>query len=188
MRPLLLRVGGLAAALFFLACLVLVLDGLNDRLHAADLAVVLGNKVNPDGLPSIMLKARLDHTVELYHQGYFKIILVSGGHGKEGYDEAAVMRTYLEAAGLPHESIYEDSNGKTTWDTAQDTANFMQQHRLQSALIISQYFHLPRCRLAFAKQGIAPLYWSHAPFWSVRDLYSVPREVIGYADYYLRRA
>jgi len=175
-------------ALFTAACVAIVFAGLNDNPHAADLAVVLGNKVQPDGTPSEMLKARLDHTVNLYRQGYFKLILVSGGHGKEGYDEPVVMRRYLEANGVPSDAILEDNEGYTTWRTAQNTARLLNDRHLNSVLIVSQYFHLPRCRLAFAKFGIEPIYASHAPFWSIRDLYSVPREVIGFCAYYSRNA
>jgi len=175
-------------AVGLVACLAITFAGLDDDLHHADLAVVLGNKVQPDGNPSEMLKARLDHTIDLYRQGWFKLILVSGGHGKEGYDEPAVMRHYLEANGIPHDAIFEDNEGYTTWLTAQNTAQFLKAHNLKSVLIVSQYFHMPRCRLAFSKFGIGPIYTSHAPFWSIRDLYSVPREVIGYAVYYFRDA
>jgi len=172
--------------LLFIACLAITLDGLDDNPHPTDLAVVLGSKADPDGQPSLMLKARLDHAVELYRQGLFKLILVSGGQEREGYDEPVVMRHYLEAAGIPRDSIFEDNQGYTTWHTAQNTARFLQEHHLTSVLIISQYFHIARCRLAFAKFGIKPVYASHAPFWSIRDLYSVPREVVGWIAYDLR--
>jgi vancomycin permeability regulator SanA len=183
---------GRLLAIFFLLLLVgslaITLDGQYDNLHVADLAVVLGSKVRADGQPSEMLKARLNHTAELYREGYFKFVLVSGGRGKEGYDEPVVMRHYLEGKAVPHESIFEDDQGYTTWRTAQNTAAFLKTHHLKSVLIISQYFHLPRCRLAFAKFGIERVYWSHAPFWSLRDFYSVPREVLGTCVYSWRPA
>lgn len=182
------RLALLLVASISLACLAIAFDGLDDHPHPADLAVVLGNKVRPDGYPSQALKARLDHTVDLYRQGAFKLILVSGAHGKEGYDEPVVMRHYLEANGIPHDAIFEDNRGYTTWHTAQNTAPFLQAHQLKSVLIISQYFHLTRCRLAFMKFGIAPIYTSHAPYWSIRDFYSLPREVMGYIAYSLRTA
>ena len=171
---------------FLLGSLAIICDGLRDNLHAADLAVVLGNAVKRDGQPSQQLQARLDHTVDLYQQGYFKLVLVSGGLGKEGYDEPAVMRHYLEAQGVPHDAIFEDDAGFNTWHTAKDTAVFLAAHRLKSVLIVSQYFHMPRCRLAFSRFGIAPAYSSHAHLWSLRDFYSVPREVVGYIGYYFR--
>jgi vancomycin permeability regulator SanA len=186
-RAALLRLGGFALAALALACLGVAIDGLHDNPHPADLAVVLGNKVNLDGSPSEMLQARLDHTADLYRQGYFKLVLVSGGHGKEGFDEPVVMRRVLEKDGIPASAIFEDNDGLTTWDTAQDTVRFLREHHLHSVFIISQYFHVPRCRLAFAKAGIAPVYWSHAVIWSFRDLYSLPREVAGLVEYSFRR-
>ncbi len=182
------RVGIIILVLILAACLAITFAGLDDDLHVADLGVVPGNKVRPDGQPSQALKARLDHAVDLYRQGYFKLILVSGAHGKEGYDEPVVMRNYLEAHGIPHDAIFEDNKGYKTWQTAQNAAVFMNEHHLQSVLIISQYFHLPRCRLAFVKFGIQPIYTSHARYWSLRDFYSLPREVIGYVVYYFRDA
>jgi vancomycin permeability regulator SanA len=160
--------------------------GLSDNLHSADLGVVLGNKVNPNGKPSIMLQTRLDHAAQLYRDGYFKLVLVSGGQGREGYDEPRVMRDVLEKEGVPSDAIFEDNGGLTTWRTAEDTSRFLRKHQLQSVLIISQYFHVPRCRLAFARNGIKTVYWSHAPFWSIRDFFSVPREVFGFAEYLIR--
>jgi vancomycin permeability regulator SanA len=179
---------GLIVLLFLVACLAIMLDGLSDNLHPADLAVVLGSRVQLDGSPSESLKARLDHTLDLYREGYFKLILVSGGRGKEGYEEAVVMRDYLASHGVLSDSILVDKDGYTTWRTAQDTVPYLTDHHLHSVLIISQYFHLPRCRLAFAKFGIGPVYWSHAPFWALRDFHSVPREVFAYADYSFRTA
>jgi vancomycin permeability regulator SanA len=172
--------------IFLAASLPIVLAGLHDNLQPADAAVVLGSKVNADGHPSVMLQARLDHAVALYYRGYFRLILVSGGHGKEGYDEPSVMRRYLEARGIPPDCILEDDAGNTTWLTAQHTARLVQDEHLHSILIVTQYFHMPRCRLAFARAGIRPVYWSHARFWSIRDIYSVPREAVG-CIYYLVR-
>lgn len=172
----------------FIGSLAITYAGLQDNLHAADLAVVLGCKVERDGQPSEGLQARLDRTVELYRQGYFKFILVSGGHGVEGYDEPVVMRHYLETNGVPATVIFEDNAGNNTWQTAQNTALFLKAHDLKSVLIISEYYHVPRCRLAFAKFGIAPIYWSHARLWARLNFYSVPREIVGIGVYSLRDA
>jgi vancomycin permeability regulator SanA len=173
---------------FALGSIAIAIDGQFDNLRPADLAVVLGSKVNRDGQPSDGLKVRLDHTVDLYRQGYCKCILVSGGHGWEGFDEPVVMRRYLQNAGIPSAIVFEDNGGSNTWHTAQDTALFLKEHDLKSVLIVSEYFHIPRCRLAFAKFGIHPIYWSHAHLWARRNFYSLPREVVGYVGYYFRNS
>jgi hypothetical protein len=46
--------------------------GLNDNIDRSDVAVVLGNTVDPNGKPSARLQARLDKTIELYRRGIFK--------------------------------------------------------------------------------------------------------------------
>jgi vancomycin permeability regulator SanA len=175
-----------SAVLFALACLAICVAGLNDDPHSADLGVVLGNRVEPDGRPSDQLQARIDEAAKLYHAGYFKLVLVSGGLGREGHSEPAVMRDYLIRAGVPGSSIIEDPYGNDTYLTARNTSRLLHQRHLTSILVISQYFHLPRCRLAFSRYGIAPVYTANARFFSVRDFYSVPREVIGFVEYLVR--
>src|SRR6187402_1531851 len=79
---------GIVAGLFFAGSALLVISGLRDDVAQADVALVLGNKVEVDGQPSPRLRARLDETLLLYRSGYFPAIITSGGLGREGYDEA----------------------------------------------------------------------------------------------------
>jgi vancomycin permeability regulator SanA len=175
------------SSLFFIVpALLIVADGLTDELHQADVAVVLGNTVNPDGQPSPRLQARLDKTVELYQKGFFTNIIVSGGFGVEGFDEAVVMSQYLVSQNIPTERIFVDGEGRTTNLTAKNTAQIMRQNNWQSALVISQYFHISRCKLALANYGISPVYSASANYFELRDLYSLVREVMGYFSYLWR--
>ena len=168
---------------FVLASLLLVAAGMRDDIREADVAVVLGNTVNPDGTPSHRLAARLDTAVVLYQRGLFKSILVSGGVGREGFDEAVVMGHYLVKRGVPRASIVVDSLGLTTAATARNTAALAKTHGWSRVLVVSQYFHIPRCRLAFSQAGLGPVYAAHAPYFELRDIYSTAREVVGYAAY-----
>ena len=58
-----------ALSVFVLATVVLVLAGLNDKNGQAELIVVPGNTIAPDGTPSPRLQARLDVAVKLFKQG-----------------------------------------------------------------------------------------------------------------------
>jgi vancomycin permeability regulator SanA len=172
--------------LFIITSAALVIDGLNDDVHKADVAVVLGNTVQPDGQPSPRLKARLDKAIQLYRQGLFSNIIVSGGVGIEGFDEAVVMKRYLIAQAVPDDHIFVDSNGRTTYLTAKHSARLMKEKRWTSALVISQYFHIPRTRLALKRFGVLAIYSAHAEFFEGRDIYSTAREVVGYGSYLFR--
>ena len=166
--------------------LVLAVAGLCDDIDKADACLVLGSKVEPDGAPSARLRARLDRTFELYRAGYFPTIIASGGIGKEGYDEAVVMRDYLVAHGVPQEHVIVDSGGVTTYASARNTLRICRDRQFQSILVVSQYFHVPRSRLALRRFGIARVYSAHAHIFELRDLYSTPRELFGYGSYLFR--
>jgi vancomycin permeability regulator SanA len=176
----------LPAVAFVVSALAIVWDGLNDKLGIANVGIVLGNKVETNGFPSPRLQARLDKTIELYKQGFFSEIIVSGSVGREGYDEAKVMKRYLAQRGIPEKHIYVDSDGKTTYLTAKNAQRIMREKHWQSAFVISQYFHISRTKLALKKFGISPLYSAHADFFEFRDGYSTVREVIGFYAYLLR--
>jgi vancomycin permeability regulator SanA len=165
---------------------ILIVAGLRDELGKADVALVLGSKVELDGTPSVRLRARLDRTVELYRAGYFPKVIASGGVGVEGFDEAAVMRDYLVAHGLPRDAVLVDSGGTTTFASAKNAFQMAQPEKFASVLVVSQYFHIPRARLALRRFGFATVYSAHAFYFDWRDLYSAPREFFGYLSYLLR--
>lgn len=170
-------------AAFALAAGAIVLSGVRDDARKADVAVVLGNKANPDGTPSPRLAARLDAAVDVYRRGLAGHVIVSGGVGREGVDESAVMKAYLVGKGIPAERIITDSLGINTAATARNAAEIMRRKGWSSAIAVSQYYHIPRCRLAFRRAGISPVYSAHARYFELHDLYSIAREVVGYAAY-----
>ena len=171
---------------FLLATTALVGAGLNDKLAPADVIVVPGNTILPDGTPSPRLQARLDAAVKQFREHRAPRILVSGATGKEGFDEAAAMARYLQSRGVPARAIVEDNQGWTTDATARNAALLMRAHGWKTAMVATQYFHVPRFRLALARAGIAVSGNVHAPYFELRDLYSVPRETVGYLVYYVK--
>jgi uncharacterized SAM-binding protein YcdF (DUF218 family) len=175
-----------ALAVFLLATTALVLAGLNDKLAPADVIVVPGNTILPDGTPSPRLQARLDVALKQFQEHRAPRILVSGATGKEGFDEAASMARYLQSRGVAASAIIEDNQGWTTDATARNAAALMRAHGWKTAMVATQYFHVPRFRLALERAGIAVSGQVHAPYFELRDLYSVPRETVGYAVYFMR--
>ncbi|MET0623378.1 MAG: YdcF family protein [Pyrinomonadaceae bacterium] len=171
---------------FALAATLIVADGLTDDINAADVAIVPGNTVEKDGRPSARLSARLDQTVALYRQGLFHDVIVSGGVGSEGFDEAEVMKRYLVEKGVPERSIHVDGGGATSRLTAVNASRMMRKNGWRSAMVVTQYFHVPRMRLALKRSGVAPVFSAHARYFELRDVYSIAREVVGYGAYLLR--
>jgi len=171
---------------FLLATTALVGAGINDKLAPADVIVVPGNTIMPDGTPSPRLQARLDVALKQFQERRAPRILVSGATGKEGFDEAAAMARYLLRHGVPAGAIIEDNQGWTTDATARNAAQLMRAHGWRTAMVATQYFHVPRFRLALERAGITVSSQVHAPYFELRDLYSVPRETVGYVVYFMR--
>ena len=176
---------GLSAMVFIFTVIVLVFDGLSDDIVSSDVAIILGSKVNSDGSLSLRLKARLDTAVDLYRRGVFNNIIVSGGTGVEGFDEAVYMKRYVVAQSVPESVIIVDSNGVNTLATAKNASEIMRLRGFRSALIVSQYFHISRSRMALHKFSIKNVHSVHAKFFEWRDIYSTAREAIAIYGYLL---
>jgi uncharacterized SAM-binding protein YcdF (DUF218 family) len=118
--------------------------------------------------------------------GYFPKIIVSGGIGKEGVPEGTAMRCYLVSAGVPESAIWVDDLGIDTQASAVNTVAILQREHLKSVFVITQYFHIPRSKLALSKLGVSPIYNAHPRYVEVRGLYSIVRELPAYVKYLMR--
>ncbi|MBS1911225.1 MAG: YdcF family protein [Bacteroidetes bacterium] len=110
---LLLRIARIVLLCVTIAAGLLAGDGLTDEPGRADVALVPGNTVNPEGSLSGRVRARLDEALRLYRSGYFPLIVVSGGIGREERNEATAMAHYLADSGVPRERIILDNAGMT---------------------------------------------------------------------------
>lgn len=177
---------GIAAGLYALFSGLIIWDGLTDELGPADVGSVFGNQVLPSGEPSALLTARLDRAVQLYSTGYFDTVIVSGGPGRGGFYEADVMKDYLIAQGIPEANIIPDNQGLDSYMSVENAGKILEENHYTSVLVISQYFHLPRIKLACKRFGIKTVFSANARYFGLRDLYSIIREVIAYGYYLVR--
>jgi SanA protein len=135
---------GLAAVVVTNAIVLLGSDGSYDRpadAPHAQVALVLGAQVRPDGSMSGMLADRVAVAAELYRDGKVDRVLVSGDHGRTGYDEPNTMKRALVRAGVPADHVFTDHAGFDTWDSVVRARKVFQ---VRSALIVTQGFHMPR--------------------------------------------
>lgn len=165
---------------FMIHTAVICIDGLSPTKQSADLAVILGTKVNEDGSLSERLIKRLDAGIELYKSGRVKKILVSGGLGKEGFWEGEKMKEYLVQQGIKAGDIYVDNYGNNTRLTVVNTLHLKNQMPIGSIVVVSQYFHLTRTKMLFKKHGFKKVYSVPAKYFEWRDIYSVAREFFAF--------
>ena len=157
-----------------------IADGLVDEGKTADVAVILGNKVNEDGSLSARLESRLQCGLALYRHGRARHLLVSGGLGREGYFEGQKMKEYLRTNGVPDSLIIVDDHGTNTQATVANTLRLRDILHYRSLLIVSQYYHLTRTKMLFRKQHFTAVSSASPHYFEARDIYSLVREFFAY--------
>jgi vancomycin permeability regulator SanA len=165
--------------------------GTTDYRRPADAAVVFGARVYASGIPSELLQNRIDTAVELYREGLVPVLVMSGGGGADGFNEAVVMRQAAIAEGVPADAVLVDGTGVSTEATVADTQSLLAGGQLTlprgRLIVVSQAYHLPRVQLAFAGAGIDVL---TVPAVDPRFIDEMPiligREVLAFWAYDLR--
>ena len=165
---------------------IIVIDGFTDEKEKCSFAVVLGNKVELNGKPSPRLQTRLDKAVELYEQQIVDSIIVSGGKGIEGFEEAEVMKSYMVTQGVPAQRVLCDYKGYTTYRTAKNTLALI-ANPTDKIIVVSHYFHISRTKLAFRNFGMKNVQGVHSELLlEAKEPYALLREFIGFYYYLFR--
>lgn len=154
----------------------------SDEARPADAIVVLG-AAEYWGRPSPILKARLDHALELFNRQFAPRIITTGGHGLGSeFSEAAVAREYLSKHGVPAELISIEDAGESTMQSAAAVAEIMDRMKMTSCIVVSDGYHIHRIKHILEEQGIkvfgSPREPGNAGPWARGWLYA--RESLGY--------
>lgn len=171
----------------------LLWDGLTDELDnenlKANIAVVLGDEILPNGKPAPSLKAKLDQTVELFRKARIESVIVSSKVDDAGHDAATIMGRYLYRQGIPKEAISIDSLGENLYLTAADVKHMMEYHKTRKIIVVITSFpQIMRAKLALNKCGFRVVYGAHSPYFEWQDLWlSIPKEFLAYY-FYLNRS
>jgi len=125
-----------------------------DAATKVDAIVVLG-AAQYAGRPSPVLKARLDHAVELWKKGYAPWFVVTGGTGSgDTTSEAAVSRRYVMRQGVPEPAILSETVGRSTDASITGVASLMHERHLRTAILVSDPFHSLRIHILARHYGI----------------------------------
>ena len=149
--------GVLAVALAGLVVSIAAIDayGAVDRARPADAIVVLGSHVYPGGRPGPSLARRADHAATLYRQGYAAHVICTGGFTEpEPKSEARVACDRIAAAGVPRDALILEEGSTSTEENAAFSAAIMRERGWDSAVVVSDGYHLLRAALMFGRAGI----------------------------------
>jgi uncharacterized SAM-binding protein YcdF (DUF218 family) len=137
------------------ATMVLVWSS-RDEARPAQAIVVLG-AAQYAGRPSPVLRARLDHALQLWNRHLSPLLILTGGIGAgDTTSESAVGRNYAKKHGVPDSAIVIENAGRTTSESMRAVAGMLEARGLQTALLVSDPFHMLRLRILARRFGFIP--------------------------------
>lgn len=111
-----------------------------EEIKEVDCILILGAGIR-NNQPSPMLEDRLLEGIDLYKSKVAPKIIMSGDHGKEGYDEVNVMKQYAIEKGVPSEDIFMDHAGFSSYDSVYRAKEIF---KVKKMIVVTQKYHLYR--------------------------------------------
>lgn len=155
-RRILTVVVAITFALWVISAAAVLLWSSRDEARPAQAIVVLG-AAQYAGKPSPVLRARLDHALDLWNRHLSSLLILTGGTGSgDTTSEAAVGRKYARRHGVPDSAILVENEGRTTSESMRAVAGMLEVRGLQTALLVSDPFHMLRLRILARRFGFTP--------------------------------
>jgi uncharacterized SAM-binding protein YcdF (DUF218 family) len=151
-----------------------------DEARPADIIIIMG-AAEYRGRPSPVLRARIDHALDLYRQK-LALLTTGGAGGDPVYTEGEVARNYLVRQGVRSEAILVESEGESTWESTAVAAEMMRRMNLKSAIVVSDGYHIYRAKKMLEFRGLT-IYGSprpDVPRGTWRENWLFARQAIGY--------
>ena len=147
-------VAGLLVAYILFTFAQVLLASRRDEARSAQAIVVLG-AAQYNGVPSEILRARLDHAFDLYRRELAPVIVVTGGNqpGDE-YTEATASADYLIDKGIPDENILREVEGTSSWESLAAASTFLKERDIRRVLLVSDPFHSYRIGAIAGELGL----------------------------------
>jgi uncharacterized SAM-binding protein YcdF (DUF218 family) len=162
LRLLALAVASVVAFLAITAVQVVHTASLQE-IHPADAIVVFG-AAEYSGRPSPVLRARLDHALDVFHRGVAPVVITTGGAAADPtFSEGGVGRDYLMRHGVPERSLIAETQGHDTAESAVRVGVIMRANGLHSCVAVSDAYHVFRIRKLLEHEGVAPVYVAPRP-------------------------
>src|SRR6266516_6621973 len=129
----------------------------------ADAIIVFG-AAEYAGRPSPVLKARLDHALDLFHRGVAPVVITTGGAASDPkFTEGGVGLDYLKRHGIPERSLIAETRGNDTSESAVRVASIILANGLHTCIAVSDAYHVFRIRKLLEHEGVGPVYVAPRP-------------------------
>lgn len=173
---------------WLLSLALVIVWGQRDTRRPANAIVVLG-AAQYDGRPSPVLRARVDHAIDLWRRGLAPVLFMTGGRGEgDTTSEAAVERRYAMANGVPAAAIIVEEESRSTSESLRNVAATLGKDA-RAVILVSDPFHMLRLSILARRFGLrprtsptrtSPISANRAAFWSytLRESWKAPASLL----------
>ncbi|MDA0766740.1 MAG: YdcF family protein [Verrucomicrobia bacterium] len=128
--------------------------GFSDDGRSADCAIVLGAAAYHNK-PSPVFTERINQGIRLYKEGRVAHLILTGGFGEGApFAESEVALDHCLAHGVPREALLLETTSQTTDQNLVEAKRLMDENAWQTALVVSDPWHLKRAVAAAKDLGI----------------------------------
>lgn len=147
---------GAAAALYVAVTFIQVWHASRQDDPSPASAIVVMGAAQWNGVPSPVLRARLDHAAELWTEGAAPVVVVTGGkqpgdattQGQTGYQ-------YLRDVGLPDEALKVEVGGTNSYEELAASAVILRQAELgDDVIVVTDPYHAFRVEAIAREVGL----------------------------------
>lgn len=133
-----------------------------DQKQKADVAIILG-AATYDGEVSPVYQERINHGITLYHEGYARKLIVTGGMASgNSISDADAAKQYAVSQGIPENDILTEDQSVITQENLENSKRIMDENGYDTAIIVSDPLHMKRSML-LAKDAAMNAYSSPTP-------------------------
>jgi len=155
-----------------------------DELKESDCAIVFGAGMED----TEVMDNRLLTAINLYNDGYFDKLILSGGKEDEEDEEtqAEYMRRIALKEDFPLKDMYLDKNSDSTYENIKNSKEIAKRSNCGRVLAVSSNYHLARLKYS-AKQEKFKIYTYPADNSSIKESQlDTAREVVALVYYYFK--
>ncbi|MGG3466124.1 YdcF family protein [Neobacillus pocheonensis] len=139
---------------------------------------------------------RVEKAAELFHQGYGKYFVISGGTIYNDVTAARLMKEHALKLGVPESAIILEERADSTYENAHFTRQILKSYPIHSAIVVSSNYHMKRVKMIFDRDfknseiklyysGAKDRYFNRAKWWknnkSIMITISEYIKMLGYA-------
>lgn len=138
-----------------------------DKIQKADAIVVLSGDRGE----------RVEKAADLYHKGYGKYFVISGGIIYNDVTATQLMREHALKLGVPEKAIILENRADSTYENAHFTRRVIKAYPIHSVIVVSSNYHMKRVKMIFERDfensgvtlyyaGAKDRYFNESNWWS----------------------